>query len=168
LPGGESTQLRGVQSDIKIPSLFDGLDLGEEKLRYAMPAQTVSAFLSSAANTDSPGDHWDPVQSALITKLAEKSRTRVAGNPTFAKIQEQVQDQTKNRGVVQLGDLRKRVAKEKTMNANSLDSSSKPDKLDQPATLPTAQSQDRDNFDSLQEAVVKEGVNILADAIGAN
>ena len=119
LPGGESTQLRGVQSDISVPSVFDGFDLGEEKLEYAMPAQTVPSFLSPAANTDSASDHWNPVLPTMVANLAEKSKARVASDPAFAKIREQVQDLAKNRSVVRLGDLRKQTAKEKTTKANS-------------------------------------------------
>jgi carboxyl-terminal processing protease len=167
LPGGESTQLRGVQSDISVPSIFDGYDLGEEKLEYAMPAQTVPSFLSPAANADSSSDHWDPVPPAIIANLAEKSKARVSSDPAFAKIREQVQDLAKNRGVVRLGDLRKRAAKQKTTNANSTESPAKLDKTDQPVPLQPLQSQDKEPLDSLQEAVIKESVNILVDAIGA-
>jgi carboxyl-terminal processing protease len=166
LPGGQSTQLRGVQSDIRVPSVIDGFDLGEEQLEYAMPAQAVSSFLSPAANTDSATDHWDPVLPTLVASLAEKSKARVASDPAFAKIREQVQDLAKNRSVLRLGDLRKRAAKEKTMKANSAEPPAKPDKTDQTAPLQPLQSQDKEHLD-LQEAVVKECVNILADAIGA-
>jgi carboxyl-terminal processing protease len=168
LPGGESTQLRGVQSDIRVPSVIDGFDLGEEKLEYAMPVQAVPAFLSPTANTDSASDHWDPVLPSVVANLAEKSKSRVAGDPAFAKIREQVQDLAKNRSVLRLGDLRKRAAKEKTTKANSAEPPAKLNKTDQTAPLQPLQSQDREHLDLLQEAVVKECVNILADAIGAS
>jgi carboxyl-terminal processing protease len=167
LPGGESTQLRGVQSDIRVPSVFDGYDLGEEKLEHAMPEQAVPSFLSPAANTNSAGDHWVPVPPAMIANLAEKSKARVADDPAFAKIHEQVQDLAKNRGVVRLGDLRKQASKEKTTKTNRTPSPAKPDKTNQPARAQSLPSQDKELLDSLQEAVVKECVNILADAIGA-
>ena len=168
LPGGESTQLRGVPSDIRVPSVIDGFDLGEEKLEYAMPAQAVPSFLSPAANTDSASDHWNPVLPTMVANLAEKSKARVASDPAFAKIREQVQDLAKNRSVLRLGDLRKRAAKEKTTKANSAEPPAKLNTTDQSAPLQPLQSQDKENLDSLQEAVVKECVNILTDAIGAN
>jgi carboxyl-terminal processing protease len=166
LPGGESTQLRGVPSDIRLPSIYDGFDLGEEKLDYALPAQSVPSFLSPAADSDVAGDHWNPVVTDSVAKLAEKSRKRIAVDPGFAKIREQLQDMEKNRGVVRLGDLRKREAKEKADKANSTAPLAKPDKGDQPAPQQIMQSQDEEPVDSLQAAIVKECVNILADEIG--
>jgi carboxyl-terminal processing protease len=170
LPGGASTQLRGVQSDISVPSVLDGLNMGEEKLEYAMPAQAVPIFLSSTANADNSSDHWNPVLSNMVAKLAEKSKARVSSDPAFAKIREQLQDLAKDRGEVRLGDLRKRTAKEKTAKANSTVPAAKPDQADQPAPLQPLQSQDKDReqLDSLQEAVIKECANILADAITAD
>lgn len=34
---GRSTQVKGVESDIRLPSLLDSLDIGEDKLTYALP-----------------------------------------------------------------------------------------------------------------------------------
>jgi carboxyl-terminal processing protease len=167
LPGGASTQLRGVQSDISIPSVIDGFDWGEEKLDYAMPAQAVPVFLSPAANTDSASGHWNPVLPSIVANLAEKSKARVASDPAFAKIREQLQDLEKNRGEVRLGDLRKQTAKEKTAKTNSTASPAKLDKTDQQAPSPL-QLEDKDNLDKPQEAVIKESVNILVDEIAAN
>jgi carboxyl-terminal processing protease len=162
LPGGNSTQLRGVQSDISVPSVLDGFNLGEDKLDYALPAQAVPLFLSTIANTDSSSGHWNPVQPNMAANLAAKSKARIANDPAFAKIREQLQDLAKNRGEMRLGDLRKRTVKEKTEKANSEVPPAKPDKADQPVPQ---QLQDEENLDSLQEAVVKECVNILADSI---
>jgi carboxyl-terminal processing protease len=170
LPSGASTQLRGVQSDISVPSVLDGLNMGEEKLEYAMPAQAVPIFLSPTANADNVSEHWNPVLSNMIAKLAEKSKARVSSDPAFTKIREQLQDLAKDRGEVRLGDLRKRTAKEKTAQANSTVPAAKPDQADQPAPLQPLQSQDQDReqLDSSREAVIKECANILADAIAAD
>jgi carboxyl-terminal processing protease len=167
LPGGASTQLRGVQSDISVPSVLDGFNLGEENLEFAMPAQAVPIFLSQAANTDSAGNHWNPVLPAAVANLAGKSKARVANDPAFAKIREQLQDLAKNRGEVRLGDARKRTAKEKTAKTNSTVPATQPGKANLTAPLQPQQVRDEDSLDSLQEAVIKECVNILADAITA-
>ena len=34
---GRSTQVQGVEADIRLPSLLDSLDIGEDKLTYALP-----------------------------------------------------------------------------------------------------------------------------------
>jgi carboxyl-terminal processing protease len=168
LPGGESTQLRGVQSDVSVPSVLDGLNLGEEKLDYAMPAQAVPIFLSPAANVDNSSDHWNPVMPDRAANLAEKSKARVSSDPAFAKIREQLQELVKNRGEVRLGDLRKQTAKEKTTKANSTPPADQLDKPNQPAPQQTMLSQDKETSDSLQASVMNECVNILVDAIAAD
>jgi carboxyl-terminal processing protease len=165
LPGGASTQLRGVQSDISVPSVLDGYNLGEEKLDYAMPAQTVPLFLSSAANTDDASGHWNPVQRDRIAALAEKSKARIASDPAFAKIREELQNLLKNRAEVRLGDLRKQTAEEKTKKASD---AAQPDKPDQPAPSKSSQAQNSDDLDAPQLTVIKECVNILADEIGTD
>jgi hypothetical protein len=135
-----------------------------------MPAQAVPIFLSPTANADNVSEHWNPVLSNMIAKLAEKSKARVSSDPAFTKIREQLQDLAKDRGEVRLGDLRKRTAKEKTAQANSTVPAAKPDQADQPAPLQPLQSQDQDReqLDSSREAVIKECANILADAIAAD
>ena len=39
---GRSTQLEGVQADIHLPSLLDSLDIGEDKLTYALPFSRIA------------------------------------------------------------------------------------------------------------------------------
>ncbi|MBR2939186.1 MAG: carboxy terminal-processing peptidase [Kiritimatiellae bacterium] len=39
---GRSTQLQGVSSDIHLPSLLDSLDVGEDKLTYALPFSQIA------------------------------------------------------------------------------------------------------------------------------
>ncbi len=141
LPGGRSTQLVGVPADLAVPSLFDGLDASEDKLEYALPAQSVPAFLSPEANASGA---WRKVPAALPAALATKSRERIARSAEFKKIREQLEDTAKNKGVVMLGDLRKRAAKERPPSGDE----------DAPK-------------DPEQEAVLGEAVNILVDAIEA-
>ena len=38
---GRSTQLEGVEADIRLPSLLDSLDIGEDKLTYALPFSRI-------------------------------------------------------------------------------------------------------------------------------
>lgn len=61
LPGGASTQLKGVPADITVPSVFDGFNMGEDKLEYALPAQSVAPFLSQAAYGNGNDDRWEAV-----------------------------------------------------------------------------------------------------------
>ncbi|MBP5319430.1 MAG: carboxy terminal-processing peptidase [Kiritimatiellae bacterium] len=72
---GSSTQLKGVHSDIVIPSSLDGLDIGEDKLPGALPWTQVEQAL------------FVPVGSPakFLPKLKELSAERLAHNPRYAK-----------------------------------------------------------------------------------
>jgi carboxyl-terminal processing protease len=75
-PSGASTQLRGVNPDIIVPSLDDGVDAGERSLRNALP--------------------WDAIPKAPFTPLGQvdrhraelvrRSRERMQKDPDFAWI----------------------------------------------------------------------------------
>lgn len=71
---GASTQLKGITPDIVFPSFTDAMEIGEEKLPYAL--------------------NWDTIQSAdytvfdsrlprLLPILRERASARVAANPDF-------------------------------------------------------------------------------------
>ena len=143
LPGGQSTQIRGVTSDVRIPSAVDGFEIGEDKLSYPLATQAVAAFLSPDANALGNG-HWEPVAPALVSTLAERSKVRVAADPGFAKIREELDRIAKEKGVVRLGDLRKRAKDKPRRNP--------PGELDE-------------HPDALQQTVLNESVNILVDAL---
>jgi len=73
---GDSTQVRGVRSDIVIPSLIDHMDLGE-------------SFLDNALKFD----HVDPVDydvvgmvtPTVLSRLRKQSQARIAKDPKFQK-----------------------------------------------------------------------------------
>ncbi len=82
---GGSTQLRGVEPDVKIPSPFDHPEIGESAMKGPMPYDTV-----------------DPVQYDRVDKplykpeLRQRSAARVAVDPEFGYITEDL-DQSKKR-----------------------------------------------------------------------
>jgi carboxyl-terminal processing protease len=71
---GASTQRKGVASDIVIPSLLDGLDIGEDKLPGALPWTQVEAAL------------FIPVSDVakFVPQLKEKSAQRLSANSRYA------------------------------------------------------------------------------------
>ena len=72
---GASTQLRGIASDIIIPSLLDGLDIGEDKLPGALEwTQMDAASFIRVADVAS-----------FIPKLREQSAERLARNPKYTR-----------------------------------------------------------------------------------
>jgi carboxyl-terminal processing protease len=75
---GGSTQLRGVASDIVLPSVTDQADVGEGSLKNPLDYDEVPARgFTPAGNIG-----------ALVPKLRAASEARVAGDPEFAYVRE--------------------------------------------------------------------------------
>ncbi len=144
LPGGKSTQGIGVASDIRVPSLLDGLEVGERLLDYSLTPQVTDAFVSKEANGEG-ASRWAPVSDALVASLATKSAARVAKVAAFAEIKKENEDAQKNKGTVKLAELRKKAKK----------GSPERDKEDE-------------RYKGLEAAVIGEGVDILVDMASAS
>jgi carboxyl-terminal processing protease len=138
-----STQQRGVPSDIQVPSILNGLEVGEKSLDYSLPPQTTTAFVSTNANGTEPAKHFQVITEPLVQQLAKRSKERVSQDPEMAEIQKQLDETAKDKGLVKLSELKKKAKENGT-----------PDK-----------DKDRDKFKAMQAAFTKEGVNIAADLI---
>ena len=72
---GGSTQLKGVESDVHIPSIFDQPEIGESALKGPMPYDTMEP---------APFDKWEH---PLFKKdLVARSAVRIAADPEFRYI----------------------------------------------------------------------------------
>ena len=72
---GRSTQVEGIQADIHLPSLLDALDVGEDKLTYALPfSRILKADYSEV---------WDLYK--FVPQLKELSQKRTSIDPKFKK-----------------------------------------------------------------------------------
>ena len=79
---GGSTQLRGVISDVKIPSITDTADYGESALNYPLPYDEIEPV---------PIDGAGNRKALLIDQLRRRSRARVAHDPLLQDIAKDVQ-----------------------------------------------------------------------------
>lgn len=149
LPSGASTQKTGVPSDIVIPSLFEGFDIGEANLDYSLPPQSVRPFVSPTANGLQGQERWKPVTPSTLESLRAKSQARVAASPAFAEIKKQVEEAKKNRGVLKLSELRKQAEKDGTSGEDE----------------EASESDEKEK--GLDKAVVDEAVQVLADLVRA-
>ena len=145
LPGGKSTQNIGVASDIRFPSLFDGLEVGERLLDYSLANQSTETFVSKSAN--GADARWTPVTDALVASLAAKSAERVTKAAAFADIKKEIEEATKNKGPVKLAELRKKSKSKKG--------------------TPEGDKED-ERYKGLEAAVVGEAVDVVVDMIGAS
>ena len=80
-PGGDSTQNRGVVSDVELPSLTTQLDVGEKDLDYALKFSQVDPL---------PHDNFHMVDSKLVDALRQRSQNRVAHSEYFAKVNREI------------------------------------------------------------------------------
>ncbi len=81
-PGGDSTQNRGVVSDVELPSWTSYLDVGESDLPYALKFDRVNPL---------PHDVYHMVDSSLVQGLRQRSQQRVAESEYFAKANRQIE-----------------------------------------------------------------------------
>ena len=105
IPGGNSTQQQGVNSDIPMPSPFSTDEIGEKTLDYCLPPTKVAPFLSPEARGDAEGARWNPVTGALVKGLAERSAARVAADPEFRKIAEDLEKERKKGKEIKLAEI---------------------------------------------------------------
>ena len=77
---GGSTQLRGVESDVKLPSPFDHPEIGESALKGPLPYDTVPPV---------DFDKWD--RPLFKTELKQRSAARIAVDPEFRYITEDLE-----------------------------------------------------------------------------
>ncbi|MCH2176748.1 MAG: carboxy terminal-processing peptidase [Lentisphaeria bacterium] len=80
---GESTQKRGVASDITYPSFLDHLDVGESKLKHVLPWDEIKPKRFTI---------YSPSVKPLIPELTKLSQKRVENDPKFQTLFEQIEE----------------------------------------------------------------------------
>jgi carboxyl-terminal processing protease len=108
-PGGDSTQNRGVVSDVELPSLTTHLDVGESDLDYAMEFNRVEPLQH---------DMYRMVDGKLIEALRGRSQQRISQSEYFAKATKQIAryEELKDRKTVTL-NKEKFLAERKELDA---------------------------------------------------
>ncbi len=109
LPGGKSTQKKGVEADVRLPIWFSLADVGEAALDYPLPAQEITPFLG-VQGKDAP--RWKHVEPTMIAELAARSQVRIAKDAKFTEIIKKNREAAGKKGIIRLADLRKEMAKE--------------------------------------------------------
>jgi carboxyl-terminal processing protease len=114
-PSGASTQLKGVVSDIALPSMMDALEVGEEYLDHALPYDRIR-----------PAADFKPLdpQPLFLERLKEQSLERIKTSRDFQYVIEDIieaKDRVKKNVVslnqeVRRADLAKADAKQKQRN----------------------------------------------------
>jgi carboxyl-terminal processing protease len=111
---GDSTQNRGVTSDVVLPSLLDHIDEGESKLDNALPFDHIAAARYSPTHLTS---------SDAVASLQKKSEVRIAAVPDFQKTEKVIHQylERKNRKSVSLNEAVRREEREAEKQASKDD-----------------------------------------------
>jgi carboxyl-terminal processing protease len=150
-PGGDSTQNRGVVSDIELPALTTHLDVGESDLDYALKFNRVEALSH---------DLYHMVDSGIIDGLRQRSQQRIAASEYFTKSNRQIEryEEQKDRKTVTLN-------KEKFLaERKELDSDKEQEELFESMTDPTRPVYEMDGYG---EEAIDITVDYL-DLLGGN
>lgn len=146
---GGSTQLKGVVPDIRIPSVLDVLEVGEEYLPHAIPWTVISMA------------RYNPVSdlSTLIPQLKASSEARRAKDPRFAAQHEVIERVKKHQTDTEISlNLKERIAlarEEKILDKAQDEAMGDPEpEAEGAATKPTE-----------KDLVLKESARILADVM---
>jgi carboxyl-terminal processing protease len=146
-PGGDSTQHRGVESDVVIPGPFTQDDVGEKSLDYSLPPKKIENFISAEASVKEGPQAWRPVNKDWLKVLSDKSKIRVEKSEDFKKIVEENKQLLAKNKILKLSEAGK--DKEKKEKAKAIMRASKEEK----------------NKEYLKRADVGESINVMMDLI---
>jgi carboxyl-terminal processing protease len=84
---GASTQLKGVNADLVLPSIVDELEIGEKYYDYALPYEEIKTAKYSKFNLTRP----------FVPELKKRSESRIATDVEFKKIRDEIEKYRKNK-----------------------------------------------------------------------
>ncbi|HAG90849.1 MAG TPA: tail-specific protease [Bdellovibrionales bacterium] len=162
--GGNSTQHRGVKSDITFPSALSIDEIGEKTLDYSLPPKSIPSFTSKSAYVTSGEGHWDQVNPSIIKKLDKLSQSRIASSDAFKKVKKDIAKIDSRKKTITAGELLEdkkgkgdKTAKVDPKTAEGDDES--PLEEDEGRTLSREERQKK----YLERGDVQEAINIAAD-----
>jgi len=152
VPGGNSTQHRGVEADVVLPGPYSVDDIGEKFLDYSLPPQKIASFISPEAYVkDGPGS-WTMLKPEWVKALREKSQARVEKNEDFKKIEDEIK-KAKTRGkLIKVSEVLK--------DKNETKSKKEKEKVARYG------NKEQKNKEYLKRPDVNEATNVLLDLMG--
>jgi carboxyl-terminal processing protease len=113
-PGGYSTQHRGVEADVQIPSPYSVDDIGEKSMDYSLPPKKIDSFVSSDAFVDKGDGAWKKIKPEWVAKLKARSTQRVSKSEEFKKIADELEKTKKSGKIIKVSEvLKEKGEKEK-------------------------------------------------------
>ncbi len=148
VPGGKSTQHRGVDADIVLPGPFSTDEIGEKYMDYSLPPKTIENFVSQEAFVKEGPGTWKEIKSDWVKVLKERSEDRVSKSDDFKKIVDELAKAKERGKVIRVSEVLK--------DKNEKD---KKDKAKKTA------SKAKKNEEYLQRPDIQEAEQVLLDLI---
>jgi carboxyl-terminal processing protease len=150
---GDSTQHRGVEPDITLPSLLDTNDIGESTRESALPWDRINAARYTP----------EPAELPVVAMVEREHEERIAHNPDFLALEGDVEalQQLRNQRDVSL-NLAKRRAERDAIDADRLKRENA--RRTARGLAPLANVAALDDAEA-PDAVLEEAVEIAADAV---
>ncbi len=147
-PGGYSTQHRGVEADVHIPSAYELDEIGEKSMDYSLPPKKIDSFLSKEAYVESGDDKWLQLKPDWMKTIKARSEERVSKNEDFKKINEELEKTKKLGKTIRVSDiLKEKGEKEKKVKKTKYADKATKEK------------------EYLKRADIQEATNVLQDLI---
>lgn len=151
-PGGNSTQHRGVEADVILPSVWSNDEIGEKSLDYSLPPKKIASFISPDAYVKEGPGAWKPIETSWVKTLKERSEKRIAKDTDFKKIEEDLAKSQKTGKIIKIAEV---------MN-NKSDEKKKEDKEKKSKKFAPKEEKDKEY---LNRADIKESLNVLTDLV---
>ena len=152
--GGNSTQHRGVDADIVLPSAYSASeDIGEKNLDYSLPPKKIPSFLSDEAYVKKGADSFKLIDKKTVERLTKASNTRVAASKEFKEVKEEIKKIKKRE------KNGKRIKVAELLEDKDADKSKEEKEEDEAAVLTREERKKK----YLERADVKEAINVAAD-----
>jgi carboxyl-terminal processing protease len=104
-PGGASTQQKGVEADVVLPSLTQIPDFGEQYQPYSLPPRAIDRFAADGEAGLNGAGGYVAVPRETIDRLRRQSELRIGASERFAEVRKEIAKQRENEGVVKVADL---------------------------------------------------------------
>ncbi len=105
--GGYSTQHRGVDADVILPSVLSNEDIGEKTYDYSLPPKKLPSFVSSDAFVHEGPSRWRIIDKKTVASLKSTSKTRVAGSKKFKEILDEIKKSEERGKTLDLAEMMK-------------------------------------------------------------
>jgi len=147
---GKPTQIKGVESDIILPSALSALEIGEKFMPNPLPSRTLESSLTNLKKAGESSKGWQRVTENTISNLMTLSQQRIGENNAFKEINDAIKkfEEQKEKETITISSLLENV----NADTNKTDIINKKVDLTKPYDRPLT-----------NDVVVSEALNIMVD-----